>query len=271
MCTLLTIHRTLWDADPQAYARRIIQDSNVNSDGAALLLGHADGTYSSVRSFSMDVMLGVLAGTDDWERMWLHQRWATQGAPSLENTHAFCSKGVWYMHNGSLSQAPARQMPVDTMAIGKWIQDNVVYSRLASENYANVFLIAPHSGTYTVVRGGTGGTLFTDGQGNFSTNEVGPIKLPVQDKTKSNWKCPETVVFSRWARPVRKVANDPSLPAHGAPATPAPLLPTVLLPQANTIPPAPEPGELAMTPKDDEFTQSERDWLRDFYKGTIYD
>lgn len=200
MCTLVTISRAVWDSNPTGWAARILTDAASNPHGVAALLAKADGDYTSIRTQDPDVLVGALV-TSKWDRVWVHSRYGTGGANSLENTHGFCAGGVWYMHNGFIRQAPASSMPVDSMAIGKWISEGTVYDKLFRESYANVFLVAPHSGVYTVVRGGPSGQLHTDGQGNFSTVACGDVSQPVPAGTKLNFQCPRTVQAARWAPP----------------------------------------------------------------------
>lgn len=196
MCTLLTLSRERWDESPTLWAQRVMDDVRTNSDGVSVLLARDDGMYSNLRTMDVDVAIAVLAVTD-WERCWVHTRFGTGGAAVLEHTHGFCAGGVWYMHNGCLRQAPAPSLPVDSMAIGKWLQDGTVYDKLANEHFANVFLVAPHSGRWTVVRQRSG-SLYTDGLGNYATVATGDVSQPVPTESKFSYECPKHTLRSRY-------------------------------------------------------------------------
>jgi hypothetical protein len=192
------VSRAAWDAAPELWSRRVLADAASNPHGLAALLATPDGEYTSIRTQDSALLVATLSAAK-WDRVWVHARYGTGGANSLENTHGFCAGGVWYMHNGFIRQAPASSMPVDSMAIGKWISEGTVYDKLFRESYANVFLVSPRQGVYTVVRGGPGGQLHTDGHGNYSTVPCGDVSQPVAAGTKLNWACPKTVPPARWA------------------------------------------------------------------------
>lgn len=212
MCTIVSISKAVFDAAPQVWTHRIIRDSESNPHGVAALLARANGEYTSLRTQDVDTLVSVLTGSA-WTRVWVHSRWGTGGGNTLENTHGFCSGGVWYMHNGFIRQAPASSMPVDSMAIGKWISEGTVYDKLFQESYANVFLVAPHSGVWTAVRAGPGGQLHTDGHGNFSTVATADVSQPVLPGTKLSFKCPQH-------RPQRWVAPSATTPWVGRASQP---------------------------------------------------
>ena len=209
MCTLLTLDRATWDADQPGWARRVLDDARANPDGLAVLVAKASGEYSSLRTQDSAAAIGFLAASD-WTRCWVHARYGTGGEPVLEHTHGFCSRGVWYMHNGFIRQPPAATLPVDSMAIGKWIQDNEVYDRLAKEHYANVFLVAPHAGVWTMVRAGAGGSLYTDGLGNFATVATGEVSQAVPPGTTLTFDCPKRSRWRTYSAPWSPNAPSPS-------------------------------------------------------------
>jgi predicted glutamine amidotransferase len=133
-----------------------------------------------------------------WDRMFLHCRFATQGDPTLDNTHGWANNGVFFMHNGVLMNPEAYRYNVDSQLIGGWLFDGVDHTleQLQKESYANVFLIDTNSGYYCVSRSEVG-TLFTDWQGNYSSNPVGRIRVPVPNfSTNSYWYAqPDEMVF----------------------------------------------------------------------------
>jgi hypothetical protein len=55
------------------------------------------------------------------------------------------------------------------------------------ETFANVFIIRPMDYTYGVIRCSTG-RLYTDGEGNYSTNPVGSIGILVPDDTAEEFR-----------------------------------------------------------------------------------
>lgn len=185
MCTLLTVSYDFFANNRQALMQRIAWDAASNSDGGSLLLSHYDGSCSNLRTMDLDTLVTVL-DTVGWERMWLHQRNATQGEAALHNTHGFCTAGVWYMHNGVIRSPEARSLPVDSMVIGRWLQRGNHYTKLAQEPFANVFFIAPDQNVYTVVRS-SGGALHTDGLGNYSTIPVAEITQAVPTGVETYW------------------------------------------------------------------------------------
>lgn len=176
MCTLMTLDRNIYKNNEAAVIQRIKDDAWTNADGVSLLLLHANGEVSNFRAMSV-AHAQTLLDALEWTRFWLHQRAATTRNVATEFTHGFCQDGVWYMHNGVIRGAEADRLPVDSMVIGRWLSRNQHYERLAKESFANVFFVAPEQNVYTVWRS-TGGSLFTDGQGNYSTRVCGPISIP---------------------------------------------------------------------------------------------
>jgi hypothetical protein len=88
------------------------------------------------------------------------------------------------MHNGIISGGDAANFYVDSMYIPELLRlrglaETLTY--LKSVSYANVFLVNPIDGRWAVSRTSSG-TLFMDGKGNFSSNPLGPIKIPVPHK-----------------------------------------------------------------------------------------
>ncbi len=177
MCTLLTIGADQWNRDMEIHVQ---MDAISNPHGFALLLLDSKGMRTILRSMEIEPILSLLRNMP-WERMFLHSRWATQGSIGLDNTHGWHADGVFYMHNGCLSSPDAHKYPVDSQAIGEWIESGGVpqaVQMLRRETFANVFMVDLEVGDYTVYRS-TSGSLFTDGLGNYSTNPVGDISKAV--------------------------------------------------------------------------------------------
>jgi hypothetical protein len=177
----MTLDRRTFDLNPEVYLKQVLADQRHNDDGTGLLLYNpaetAGSQFSLVRTFDIAHVFTILK-YGQWERFWLHNRWATQGAVSIENTHMWSVRGVFWCHNGMLQSAPASKTPVDSMAIGHWLRDHGVQGTIdhiiKRESYANVFLIDTRNSTYYAVRC-SGGSLNTDGYGNYSTSRVGEL------------------------------------------------------------------------------------------------
>lgn len=177
MCTLLTVSSEFFS---RALEQRILDDAQHNPDGFSLLLTAEEGTHTLIRTMDVSLVLSVLRSAS-WDRMFLHSRFATQGSVGLENTHGWENDGVFYFHNGCLSAPESIGLPVDSQAIGLWLNEGGIehaMERLALEPFANVFMVDTQTGFYTICRS-TSGSLHTDGQGNFSTAAFGTIAMPV--------------------------------------------------------------------------------------------
>lgn len=177
MCTIMTLHKSKWSAKAE---RRIRRDAETNPDGMALLLIDEWGAHSMVRTFDVQTVVNMLNSVS-WTRMFLHTRYATQGRVSIDNVHGWFSQGVFYMHNGSIQAPEARLFPVDSMAIGDWLESGIdtALGELRTEPYANVIMVDT-SNWYYVVNRSKFGKLFTDGNGNYSTNAFGSVRKPVR-------------------------------------------------------------------------------------------
>jgi hypothetical protein len=180
MCTILTFTHAM--LDDKMYSR-IIDDMQYNSDGFSLLLTDELGQVSTnLRTMSQDAVIGALGSK--FSRAFLHCRMATQGAPKLDNVHGWSTKGVYVHHNGMISDNEARKYPVDSMMILTKLADGIkaTLTWLQTQPYANVILIDSKSGHYIMSRS-TVGTLYTDNEGNYSTNKIGFIQIPVKEQS----------------------------------------------------------------------------------------
>jgi hypothetical protein len=185
MCTLLTIGAEQWS---RAMENHIKDDAFHNPHGFALLLLNKHGARTILRSMDIEPILALLRNSD-WERMFLHSRWATQGSVRLDNTHGWSDDGVFYMHNGCLMSKDGDSYPVDSQAIGEWIRHGGVdraLQNLQMEMFANVFMVDLDGGYYAVNRS-MHGTLFTDGMGNYATNPIGSISMDVVPGVEYWW------------------------------------------------------------------------------------
>lgn len=185
MCTLLTIGADQWS---RAMERHIQNDAMHNPHGFALLLLAEGGARTVLRTMDIEPILSLLRNTE-WERMFLHSRWATQGSVRLDNTHGWSDDGVFYMHNGCLMSMDADSYPVDSQAIGEWLREGGVdyaIQNLKGEAFANVFMVDLEGGYYAVNRS-QHGALYTDGFGNYATTAVGDISVEVMPGVEYWW------------------------------------------------------------------------------------
>lgn len=201
MCTLLTVSRDLFESNKEMFDYRIRMDATLNRDGFALvLLGDVENETVVMQSLSYDVIMSVVAANKNWKRMFLHTRAATTKTGGIFGCHNFFSSGngeelknsstnTWIVqHNGILGSSEASDYLVDSMLIADMININGVEETekwlLEKEVYANVFMINVTTGEYRVVRC-QANTLYTDGNGNYSTKIVGSlINQPVETDTK---------------------------------------------------------------------------------------
>jgi predicted glutamine amidotransferase len=96
-------------------------------------------------------------------------------------THGFCNRdGKLIMHNGIVGNTC--RYAVDSFNIGHLDlldSDGLLLDlQRRNETFANIIVIGPDERQYFVTRLHTG-KLFTDGIGNYSTNEVAMINEPV--------------------------------------------------------------------------------------------
>lgn len=207
MCTIFTINREFFDGNSELVYQRIYEDAAGNPHGIAMLMSDQLGELTQLRTFDPQKIVEALYSYD-WERVFIHCRYATGNTITLDTTHGFSAKGIYYMHNGILNGFPASRLPVDSMAIGKWLNDGTAVQNLMRESFANVFLIDPESGEYTVIKA-AGGSLHTDSKGNYSTAPCGLIVAPVPSRYLKEHDMPITIYPSTfdysWS------ANDPSI------------------------------------------------------------
>jgi hypothetical protein len=122
---------------------------------------------------NLDVVMTLL-DTVPFARFWLHARAATGSDIGVAYTHNFRTKdGMLIQHNGIIENPDC--LPVDSMRIAQLVDslglDYAIDYLSSTEHFFNTFFIEPEHGSYTVVRLG-GGSLHTDGKGNFSTRSI---------------------------------------------------------------------------------------------------
>ena len=187
MCTLLTIDNDYWTCNRKAVVKRIRQDAMGNADGFSLVGISVALPQDSLHLQTMDVnlvlhLIGMFfANTKDepTSRIFLHSRAATTGNIGIPYCHGFTDlNGQFIMHNGILSNDS--DWAVDSFRIvnmntaSPWaLLKELVDKR---ETFANIFIISETE--YSVIKVASG-RLYTDGQGNYSTNPLGSIKAEV--------------------------------------------------------------------------------------------
>jgi hypothetical protein len=198
MCTIISIDRKVYEeVGSEIFSAHLASDAASNPHGFGLLmLGELEEDTVLIHSMNVDVIDSVIRSTKDWKRLWIHTRFATGTTVNLHGCHPFSSTGsgrkyngvlassaehFLVMHNGIISGGDANNFFVDSMYIPEMIRmrglaETLTY--LKTVNYANVFIVNPVDGRWAVSRTASG-TLFMDGKGNFSSNPLGPIKIPV--------------------------------------------------------------------------------------------
>lgn len=178
MCTIITANNTI---NRFSLVDRIREDAEMNPDGFSMLMILDNGKPLFIRSLDVDALCELIVSMD-YNRVFIHTRFATQGETKLENCHGWNTGSTYVFHNGSISARIAERFDVDSMAINHWIDQFGVehaLDYLIDETFANVFLVDLDAKNYIVQRS-SAGTLFTDGNGNFSTNSFDELNIPVE-------------------------------------------------------------------------------------------
>lgn len=193
MCTILTFDKEFYNKNKTVIRKRILTDAFSNGDGfAMLLMGESSEDTNMIRSMNVEVLLAVLEyqmQNEACERAWIHCRFATTGFVGLNGCHGFAAQDYTVFHNGVLSRTEADGFSVDSELIAFDIESAGVEQAIRNlsehDSYANVFIVNNQTGQYNVIRK-TGGSLFTDGKGNYSTNKFSSINrtVPVNTRTE---------------------------------------------------------------------------------------
>jgi hypothetical protein len=186
MCTILCVPGTI---DRAALLARLRADATYNSDGVSILTIDASGSPTRIQSLDLAAAESHLY-YGEWERAWIHMRAATQGAARLSNVHAWSEttpegEEIVVMHNGILRAAESSRFDVDSQLILAWLRReglDETTEKLQGEPFANVFLVNLTDG-YFVLSRSQSGSLYTDGEGAYSTNPVADITQPVAHQT----------------------------------------------------------------------------------------
>lgn len=193
MCTLVTISAEFFANNRAQVLERIRQDARFNGDGWSLLCIDVQDTSRNVALQSMNLRmvlrtLDLFADTCSPDsRIFLHARAATTRYTGIAYCHGFTDlRGRIFMHNGII-QNP-EQLAIDSYSlIDLPLSDTGMLEALKSrgDNYANVFVIDTDTDTYTIIRLATG-SLYTDGNGNYSTHPLATIAKPVEQWSVAN-------------------------------------------------------------------------------------
>jgi hypothetical protein len=204
MCTLLTLDRATYLANEPAMRILINQNHRGNYHGWSLYLSSQIPAECRLFSGMDEPDSFILDSLQDleWDRLFLHQRYATSSNINIANNHHFSGGNYIIMHNGMLTLPTNHQhYSVDS----KYIADKMerMYGKdsrkidfflnnLALKEYANLMLIETQEqieGAYIIVRSAIG-KLYTDNKGNYSTasNPLFPIRATVGVHHHTSWE-----------------------------------------------------------------------------------
>lgn len=187
MCTIMTVDLDTYTTSRTTFMRRIQDNQQANDDGLSLVVVDPNRPALNTALSGMhthlvfDVLAHATKRMSPRARFWLHQRAATTEYVGLPYNHGFTdNKGTIIHHNGILRNHD--NMHVDSFQLQQYPTHSAyaVRNRLMDlqESFANIFLIRPNDHTYGVVRMMVG-SLYTDGKGNYSTNPVADIDIPI--------------------------------------------------------------------------------------------
>lgn len=186
MCTIMTFDYNSYKENQLEFEKQILDDAKYNDDGSVLVLLDKEGEVRElIKTFNVETLVRTLENST-FSRAFIHNRATTGGDVNIHNIHGWAYRnGVFVFHNGILYDKEALRFSVDSMLIGHHINQGgpeKALEYLKTEYFANVMILDTKNITYYVHRSG-GGSLYTDGKGNFSTNIVGDINLPVAGQT----------------------------------------------------------------------------------------
>ncbi len=178
MCSIITFTKDMYSTD---LTDHLMSDMASNPDGFSVILVDINGqVLVDLHSMDAYAVIGLLEWAA-YHRAFVHCRLSTQGQITIRNTHGFHMNGIYYQHNGILSDPISKRFAVDSMLIGAKISEGSLHTTLTwlkSQSYANCFFIDTNIKQYFVTRNSVG-SLFTDGRGNYSTNAYDTICQPV--------------------------------------------------------------------------------------------
>lgn len=201
MCQIHIINKTNFLNNPTAYEDHLNSGARINDHGSAALFIDDEGNHSIIRAMKFETIMDMLHMNDRWETVVIHQRYTTQGAANLSNTHLWQVGNYFYCHNGVLRDEDTNKYEVDSQLIGHYLETNpweaIAYCQ--SEDYANTFIVGLDEKKIWVTRSKTN-TLYTDGNGQYSTRLLkGEIdtKMPENSVEIINL---DIEVFEKWGQ-----------------------------------------------------------------------
>lgn len=202
MCTILTFDGKFFDENREELLGQLEHDFMFNRHGSTMIGVDPVGGDSELLSKNSSLAKEVTDFLDrvPMGRVFLHYRYATTARVGLAHNHVIPSfDGQFYLHNGVISNK--FRYTVDSfnlVHLSRRSEELLLDLTEQGETFANVFIVDPEEG-YGVVRLKTG-TLFTDGQGNYSTHCIGSICLPVPEFSASEHDYFES--YSIWERDI---------------------------------------------------------------------
>lgn len=197
MCTILTIdYNKYQEIGVKQVIERIESDSYMNNDGASMVFLDPLMPDTNVILRTMNVYLMIetvktlMNAASDEARVFIHLRAATTSYNGVAYTHAFDNGGGRiFMHNGVIKNP--NNYAVDSFQLLKLNtnsgQELLKELSLTNETFANILTIDADNYQYSMVRLIVG-TLYTDGNGNYSTNMIkGHIDRPVGMNTAKDY------------------------------------------------------------------------------------
>lgn len=190
MCTIMSFAKAKYTPEVRA---QIVTDSVRNDDGWSLVLAKEGEFTQILRTSNLDDALRQL-DLAEWDRFWLHSRLATGWKKGVSYTHCWTShSGRWvWMHNGFIQAKGSSTYPVDSQAIGVWLDTggmDLAKAMLKNERYANVFILDTDERKWTVWRSEVG-VLWTDGEGNYSSSQVSGLMVETPKDSTVTYELP---------------------------------------------------------------------------------
>lgn len=193
MCTIMTIDRDFYTNNKALFDHRTKMDASINRDGFAItMLGSTDKEVVTVQMMNYETAMAFIDNNKTWKRLFLHTRAATTKTVNVFGCHNFKTVGNgkssadehWIIqHNGYISGKESAKYLVDSMYLGDMVNemgiDKTIQTVIKTQSYSNIFFINPSTGEYRVARCYVN-SLYTDGNGNYSTKIMGSIRQPVK-------------------------------------------------------------------------------------------
>lgn len=205
MCTILTVDTGKYMIDSgQSFIKQILEDSRTNEEGVSVVFLDPETSLNNTIYRTMNVdnaiaVIGMLMGeASNSARLFVHLRAATTSRVGVAFTHAFDDmQGIVWMHNGVLSNP--QKYAVDSFQLATMPDTDgpklLRALRLRKQSFANVFRIDTELYSYVVTRLNAS-SLYTDGAGNYSTNQIVTLGIttPVDVESYQEHSLPVPIV-----------------------------------------------------------------------------